>query len=253
MKKVGMVFLVFLGLLVMVVLFKNLGQRRILRQLVSADMAKIKELHYRLNMLGLIPVGEAVIFRERQEEYDGRKVYHLRAAAFSGKVISIFFSAKAEVDSFVSMDDLNPVMFKQKLFVKNKYDTEKEVYYDQKQGVMTLAGVSRIIPIGTKDPLSAMFFLRRMDAQAIKDFEFNINTNQKTYVLKGAAQIQDESIDGKPCQLIRLRADIRRRDKNPYHKSSIAMLLLRVSENIPFKINVLAGGVYLEAVLIGVR
>ncbi len=253
MKKILMVLLVFLALLGMVVLFKNLGQSRVLARLVSVNAKEINELHYRLNMLGIIPVGKAVILKERLEEYEGREVFHLRAFAFTSKFFSPFFSGKAEVDSFVDTGDLNPVMFRQNLFVKNKYNVNKEISYDQKRGVMTLAGVKRVIPLGTKDPLSALLFIRRISPEGLKEFDISINTNQKTYSLAGTGEIENKSINNTPYKLIKLRADIKRRDKNPYHRSSVSMLLVRVTENIPFKIDVFAGGVFLEAVLADIK
>ncbi|MCX5696494.1 MAG: DUF3108 domain-containing protein [Candidatus Omnitrophica bacterium] len=254
MKKILIVILLaFVVLFGVSILLKNLSLRRITARLVSLNTAEIKELHYRLNMLGFIPVGEAVIYKEIPEEYDGRKMYHLNASAFTYNVFSGFFSGKAEVDSFVDTTSLNPVVFRQKLFVKNKYDITKEVFYDQSLGVMTIAGVKRIIPPGTKDPLSVLLYLRRMDPQGLKEFDININTNQKTYSLKGGGEINSKSINEKPYQLIKLKADIRRRDKNPYHRSSLSMLLVRVSENIPVKIDVFSGGFFLEAVLMDIR
>jgi hypothetical protein len=234
-------------------LFRNAQQRAIILNLANRDSSSISRLDYKLYLFGLIPVGKAVIFREKEEDYQGQKVYHLRAAAETSKALAIFFSAQAEVDSFVDPVELNPFLFKQRLTVKGKYDTTKEVFYDQRQGIMTLAGVKRVIPYGTKDPLAAMLYLKRASPEALKDFQLDINTNQKTYLLKGSSEIKEVVVNKRPYQAMRINADIRRRDKNPYHRSSITMFLLRSRQNFPYKINVFAGGVYLEAALTGME
>jgi len=75
----------------------------------------------------------------------------------------------------------------------------------------------------------------------------NINTNQKNYILKGRATPKEMLIKGKAYKTVILEASISRRDKNPYHKSSIKMVLLRGKENTPILIKVFASGVFLSA------
>lgn len=240
------VLLVFLGTSL---LLKNMSQRRMITELVDRKGEGVLTLHYRVYMLGLFPVGEAWIKKESQEDYEGRKVYHINGLARTNRFFSAFFSGEAEVDSLVDIASINPVIFRQRIYVKNKYDLKKEASYDQDKGVMTSGGVSRVIPPDTKDPLSAFLYLKRMSSGMLKDFEININTNQKTYILKGVSEIKEAVLGKNRFELARLNAQIMRRDKNPYHRSNISMLLVRVKENIPVKISVFSGGFFVQALL----
>jgi hypothetical protein len=248
-KKILFILAGALLLLGTVNLTKYISQRKIIARLIEKDAGAIKELRYRLFIFGLIPVGEAVITQGGQESYQGQKVYRLSAQARTGRLVSVFFSAQAETESLVETAGLNPLLFRQRIAVKNKNEILKEVRYDQKQGIMTLGQESRIIPIGTKDPLSALAYLERLDLDAEKDVQLYINTNQKTYVFKGTSESKKILLKQKAFYLARLNAHISRRDKNPYHKSSISIVLLRLDKNIPLKINVFASGFLLEALL----
>jgi hypothetical protein len=129
----------------------------------------------------------------------------------------------------------------------------KEVYYDQKNGIMTLNNIRHQIPPHTQDPLSLLFNTMRMDFDKVEEIEMNINTNQKNYILKGIATQEDIIINKKTYRIVLAKAEIKRRDKNPYHKSNISMVLLNEKENIPILIKVFASGILINAKLIDIR
>ncbi len=209
-----------------------------------------KELRYRVYLFGLLPIGRVVFEREKEEIYSGAKVYYLRATAGTSDFISKIFRARAALDSYVDAQNFNPVFFRQKLSLPGKPDALKEAYYDQKKGVMSISGVQRQILPNTQDPLSVIFNIRRMDFSYSRGLELNLNTNQKNYIMKGAAQPGEIVSHKKIYRTAVLTADIRRRDKNPYHKSSISALLLREYGNTPVLIKVFAGGFLIIAKLI---
>ncbi|MCX5703091.1 MAG: DUF3108 domain-containing protein [Candidatus Omnitrophica bacterium] len=211
------------------------------------------ELKYKIYLLGILPIGEAVFGVEKAEEYRGRKVYHLHATAQTSRIFSRIFSGSAVLDSYIDREHFNPVTFRQRLIVSGKNDIDKEITYDQESGVMSLGGVRRQILIDTQDPLSAIFNLRRMNLDKIKAFVMNINSNQKNYILEGKSSWQDIVIGKVTYKIILAKADIRRRDKNPYHKSNITMILVRQKENIPVLIKVFASGVLINAKLIDIK
>jgi len=205
------------------------------------------DLRYRINLLGIVPVGDAVLGLERTEEYNRKKVYHLTARAESTKILSKFFKANVILDSYVDTEKLNPLLFKQRIVIAGRQDIAKEAIYDQNAGIMSIDGVKRQILPNTQDPLSAILNLRRMDLDKIKEFEININTNQKNYILKGTVSLQQVSVNKKIYKTALIKATIKRRDKNPYHQSELTMVLLREKENIPILIRVFASGMVITA------
>ena len=92
-----------------------------------------------------------------------------------------------------------------------------------------------------------------MDFNKVKQFQTNINTNQKNYTLSGKARQIDISLNKQIFKTILLNADIARRDKNPYHKSTITMVLLGEKEKIPLLIKVFASGILIHVRLIEIK
>jgi len=246
MKKILFIFFILIIIAVFIALNNN-NPKVIIAKLIKKGNIGAGELKYRINFLGVLPVAEAIIGVEKTQDYNGQKVYHLSASAKTLNLVSKILSGEATLDSFVDIERLSPIAFKQRLNVSGKGSTDKEIIYDQKQGIMDIGGVKRIILADTQDPLSAIFSLRKMDFDKIKEFEMNINTNQKNYILKGRATPKEMLIKGKAYKTVILEASISRRDKNPYHKSSIKMVLLRGKENTPILIKVFASGVFLSA------
>ena len=118
---------------------------------------------------------------------------------------------------------------------------------------MSIGGTERSIMADTQDPLSAMLRIKEIDFQKQPEFEININTNQKNYLLRGRAIPKELIIDGKKYKLFFLNAEIKRRDKNPYHKTNISIVMLKEKENIPILIKVFASGILINAKLVDTR
>jgi len=226
----------------------------IMNRLDIADITLGKgSLHYRLYAFGLLPVGDAVMYTPVSEDFKGVAVHHLRARATTLPYLKFIISGLVELDSYVDLKTLNPLLFRQRFFVKNKTDSLKEAWYDQQAGEMTLKGVRRQILPDTQDHLSAIYRLRRSNLSALKEFDMNINTNQKNYSLKGSVQeTQAISVRGKSYALLTLQAQVSRRDKNPYHRSRMSMVMLKDKSNLPILIKVFASGGIIHARLIAV-
>lgn len=213
------------------------------------------QLEYRIYLLGVLPIGKAVLNPEQIEEFKRAKVYHLNATAQTLKGISVFFNASAELNSYIDVKQKRPLLFKQTIRLTGKQTIDKQVLYDQEQSIMTVSGIRRSILTDTQDPLSAMFNIRKFDFDTVRDFEMNINTNHKNYILKGTCEQEELSLHKKIYKIIFTKATIKRRDKNPYHQSSLTMVLLKESgrEHIPLLINVFAGGVLIKARLTDIK
>jgi len=251
MKKIFLFFSAVLISFMIGIYYHNSSPGLIIGKFALDSLEKAGDLKYKINFLNVLPMGEATLFAAKTEEYHGSAVYHLSANAKTSGLVAKFFSAKAMLDSYVDKQDNNPLYFKQKLQISGKPDTEKEVLYDQKSHIMSVAGVRRSILPDTQDPLSAMLHLSKMDFDQISDFEMNINTNQKNYSLKGTVKPQVISSKGRKFKAYLLKAEIKRRDKNnPYHRSRITMVVLKADRNIPILIKVFASGALINARLI---
>lgn len=248
----------FLFFLFVLILFLGLVARNnsnpgiIISGLAKKGSVASGDLKYRIDLFGVIPLGEATLFYERPAEYNGLKVYHLSAAASPLKFYAKLFKGYAVLDSYVDTQSRSPVLFRQKLEGPGKENPYKEVFYDQKNNTMSLAGVQRDILPDTQDPLSAVFNLRHMNFGDTGKIEVNINTNQKNYILAGTVRQKDLSLGKKIYKIALLKAQIKRRDKDSYHKSKVSMVLLEEKENIPILIKVFASGILINAKLVDI-
>lgn len=252
MKKISLIFLAAVLFFVFIAA-RNNSPKLVIGSLLKKGEIRQGELVYRINLFGFIPVGEAVFAQGKVEEVDGRRVYHLNVTASTLKILAKFYSCYAVIDSYVDAENYSPLVFKQKLMLQDKPDNIKAALYNQKEGFMSVSGVRRQILPDTQDPLSAIFNLRRMDFAKTKDFEININTNQKNYILKGKAEEKEIELNKKIYKIVLAEASIARGDKSPYHKSNIAMVLLKEKENLPILIKVFASGVLINAKLIEIK
>lgn len=236
-----------------IIAHNNSNPKIVISGLMKKGQIRPGDLKYRINLFGVIPIGEATFSLEEIADYQGQKVYHLNAAAYPLKYYSNFFKGYAILDSYVDMRSLSPVLFRQKVEAPGKENPYKEVFYDQKKGNMTLGSVVRNIYPNTQDPLSAVFNLRRMDFDKTKTIEMNINTNQKNYILTGDSKQKVLSISDKTYKITFVNSQIKRRDKDSYHKSKVTIVLLKDKENIPVLIKVFASGILINARLISVN
>lgn len=245
-RRAIIIFLVFIVICSLFAIRNNNNPGIIISQLLKKGDIKPGELIYAINLLSLLPVGEAVFLPQKEDEYQGQKAFHLSAKAKSLSIYSKFLAAQANVDSYLDKDSLNPVVFRQRLSMQGKKDIVKDIFYDQQKHIMSIDGIRRQILPDTQDPLSAIYHIRNMDFAQNKEFSLSINTNQKNYVLSGTSELKTVSINKKTYKLVLIKASIARRDKNPYHKSQISMILLQEKENIPIVMRVFASGILIN-------
>lgn len=231
----------------------NNNLRIIISNLLKKQNIRDGQLHYRFYLFGFLPVGNAIFDAAKLETYKGQNVFHLSVAADSLKIFAKFFSGSVTLDSYIDSQKYYPILYKEKISLSGKPDINKEVIYDQENGVMSIAGIKRTISPNTQDSLSAIFNFRRMNFNNISVFEFSLNTNQKNYILTGAAEPKDLLIGKKTFKAILLKAEISRKDKNPYHKSKIEMILLKEANNVPILIKAFANGILVNAKLVDIK
>lgn len=245
--------LVVLGAVCALLFYVNTDPGLIISSLAGRGDLKGRELVYRINLFGIIPVAEAVFTQEFPGSYQGQGAYRLGASARPIPLFAGVFKGSASLESYVNALHRDPVVFRQTMIIPGKDTVTKEVWYDQTDLVMTIGEVKRQILAHTQDPLSAIAHIRRMDFEKRKAFEMNINTNQKNYVLSAQASTGEVSAAKQKYRTVALRSDIRRRDKNPYHKSNIDMVLVRDEGNLPVLIKVFASGMFIAVKLTEVR
>ncbi|MCM8763043.1 MAG: DUF3108 domain-containing protein [Candidatus Omnitrophica bacterium] len=208
------------------------------------------ELIYQIKFLGVLPIGQAVIYPLKSDTYQGKEIYFLQAEAFPYAYIKTFLKFKAKIQSYINRKDYLPILFKQEIEVGEKTDV-KEVIYDQENHIMTLRKEQRTILPFTYEPLSLILNLRQMDFSKGREFDLNINTNQKNYGMQGFVLTKQQTSQG---DFWILRSQISRRDKNnPYHRSKVTFYFLDNQERTPLLIKVFASGAYIVARLIDVR
>ncbi len=249
-----LIFIAIVAAICGLVILKNNNYNATISRLATKGIPQGGELRYRAYLFALVPVAEAIFADKKEEDYKGGKVYHLTATAKNLQYVSALFSGYAILDSFVDTVNLNSIEFKEKIVVTGKQDVYKEVVYDQKQGTMVIKGVSRQIFEDTKDPLALVATLRQFDFDKNREFAFHINTNQKNYILKGTATPKDIVVNNQPFRLYFLKSQISRKDKNPYHKSRIDIVMLKNgTDNIPVQIKVFASGFLINAKLTEIK
>ncbi len=231
----------------------NSNPKVIISRLIKNEDIRANALKYRIYFLGIIPIGEGILSAGRLEEFEGKKVYHLNAAARTLKYFSKFFNGDIVLDSYVDIQEFNPILFKQGLMIKGKEGINREIIYNQKEGFMSVAGIRRQIFPNTQDPLSLMFNLMHLDLVEAKEFKMNINAYKKNYTFRGTTKPRDVLINSKTYKMVLLKGWISRQDKNPYHQSSVTAVLLNQKENIPLLIKVFSGGVLIQAKLVDIR
>jgi D-alanine-D-alanine ligase-like ATP-grasp enzyme len=253
MRKILLIIIAAIILSSIFLFYYNNSPKIIVSSLARKTNVQAKELIYRVNLFGILPAADAILKLDELQDYNGKQVYHLSATANSLKWCAKMFNAHAILDSYVDINTHDPILFRQEAVIANEKVINREIYYDQKNGIMTLNNIRRQIPPHTQDPLSLLFNTIHMNFDKIKDFEMNINTNQKNYVVKGIKQSRDISIDKKVYKLVFLDLDIKRREKSPYHQSKISIVFCRNKENIPILIKVFVSGAFLNAKLIDIR
>lgn len=225
----------------------------VLKNLIQKGAVEGLDLKYRICLFGFIPVGNALFADEGLVDFEGQTVHHLWARAQTFKLLSPLGEATARIDSYMDKDRLCPLVFTESLVINNEKKVDKKVAYDLERLVMRRGQEERTILPDTKDPLSAILTIRKMDLAVNKDFELNINTNQKNYLLKGRViRYTSLVINGKKYGVWQVDASIRRRDKSPRHSSFISIWLLGVPSRTPLLIKVSAGGGNITARLVRV-
>ncbi len=200
-------------------------------------------LAYRVYVMGFLPVADVSFTMPVPVMLAGKQVLKMDASGRTLSWIKPLFSGHMGLESFVDAQSGLPIQFTQELSRSDKDVQLKTASYDQDRHTMEIAGVSREIMPQTYDILSVLEHLRSMNLSGVENLEFCLNTNQKNYLLQGQVTFQD-------TDSAVIKAQIFRKDKNPYHRSHLTMYLAKKTRNIPVLIKVFASGMVIHARLV---
>lgn len=254
-KNLKLTLVILVALVLVISLFQIIidSPSLIAKKLEKKDLNN-KTIVLKLKLLGVIPVGTAKIEELGIERLKGRMVYHIKATASMLPYIEKFFKAKAEADSYVDANKLYSLKFVQHVQTPGDYDYNREILYDQRRKIMKIGDTEREILEDTQDPLSAIFYLRQQKFEVGKEFNININTNQKNYLLAAKVLSYKKIKIGKEENGIwLLGAEIKRRNKSRRHKTSVKIWFLDDETKTPILIRIMASGGLIKARLIAVE
>lgn len=252
MKKFSIILAVTAAVFVLIASFEN-KPGAILSKIETADLnAQAKQLCYKIYLLGIFPVGEAVLSDKSLTEFRSMSLHHLNATAEGSGIVSKLYPFSARIDSYLEPKSLLPLIFLQTIKTKDR-EAVKEVAYDQTKHIMQIKEEKRRILPETYEPLSALLKLRRLDLEKTATFDLNINTNQKNYAFTGRIRKSAVKVKEKNAELYKLSATILRRDKNPYHRSKVDFIFLANEQKTPLLIKVFASGALITARLIDIN
>jgi hypothetical protein len=218
-----------------------------LAQFSTQGLPENPDLQYTLWAFGVIPVGQARISPVRLEQWHMQQLLSINANAETHPALAKFFKASGTVITYADPRTYAPALSIIETRIKGKPTQSKEIEYDQAGKTMRIDNTVRAMQGETLDPLSVLLKLRHMDFSSRKEFEFILNTNQKNYSLKGSVKEKRIRMHGKPVTLYLVKMLVARKDKNPYHKSSVDFVFLGGKENIPLLFTVRAAGAFATA------
>jgi len=209
---------------------------------------------FRILYMGFVPVGEASVRNLGVERYKEKDAYHVSVDGKTTGFVTPLFNAAFVADSWIDKEKIHTLKFSQTLLRPDKPKDIKEVFYDQVNNVMEHKGVKRQILPDTQDPLSVMFFISRQKLALGKEFDININTNQKNYrlVLKVVKKEEYATDIGKTGVWV-VEGDVKRRDKSSRHSSTMTLWLMDNSSNTPLLARVMTNGGLIVARLMNIE
>ncbi|MDP2943867.1 MAG: DUF3108 domain-containing protein [Candidatus Omnitrophota bacterium] len=215
-KKIFFFTLIVCVMLILILSIKEKildNPKNILKRLPSKEWSVFtgsKELVFLVKYFGIIPIGKAKIRVDGSTRYEGRDVYKLVAEAETSNFASIFYQAKARIESYMDKNKFYSLRYKEELFLPDKEVETKEIIYDQENLIMTRGNFKRKILPNTQDPLSAIFYLRIQDFNICKSIVMNTITKKENYEFRA-------SVIGKQDDIWLLKSKVQRQDRSSYY------------------------------------
>ncbi len=179
---------------------------------------------YKIRLFGLFDLGGAKVnyLSVKDKAHSGMLV--IKGEGYTSRLISLFFNPQVSAESMINLLQVFPEKFIYSMAIPGLKPEEKVIIYDHKNMTMELDGVRRVIFSNTQDPLSAMYYIQNQKMAIGKEFDININTNQKNYRFQLEVKGKKELIiKNQKVTLWLLEGEIARRDKSRRHKTYIKL------------------------------
>jgi hypothetical protein len=241
MKRKQVLFVLVISFICFLLILQRLSRNSpllIIQRLNLSDKpVDLTRLNYLVDYSGLLVFGRIKIENQGIEKYRGKNAYHLRGLMNTSVFVSYFSKISSEADSYIDQASLCPFEFSYALIKPGKPVEENKIFYNQKEHILeSKEGLRQILP-ETQDFLSTFYYLQHQAFWPAKEFDLNMNTNQKNYrlYLRTAAQKRYSFKDQNLLVWV-LKGDIRRQDKSPRHSMKLEVWIL---DTKPLKIPIL--------------
>ena len=128
-------------------------------------------LRYKMSYSGFLRAGSAVLQVE-EEELNGKKIYHAKGTGWTSGMISWFFKVKDVYESYFSVDEVKPYIFKRdvneggytiKRDTKFDYEKKEAIVTDHKKDTTTRFTIADV-----QDMISSFYYLRNQKVDTLK-------------------------------------------------------------------------------------
>lgn len=116
---------------------------------------------------------------------NGETRYRMTFVGKSGGAFSRFFRVRDEMETIANRADFSTIQYRKQLDEKGKKKDELTIV-DTERGIATRKGKEIAVPKPVFDPLSLIYYFRRLDLSPGASHEFTVIADGKVYVVKAA-------------------------------------------------------------------
>jgi hypothetical protein len=144
-----------------------------------------EKLTYTISWSNIVQAGTAVMEVNEEPASDGKTVYRFTSTAHSSGIVHKFYKVADRIDSVVDRETLSTLTF----HLDQNHGTRKkkrDMTFNQKERTVTVRSevkeATSPVPAGTKDALSALYYLRTVkDLADGKTITFDVHDDDKTW------------------------------------------------------------------------
>ncbi|MDT7831203.1 DUF3108 domain-containing protein [Flavobacteriaceae bacterium S356] len=128
-------------------------------------------LRYKMSYSGFLRAGTAIL-EVKEEDFEGKKVFHAKGTGWTSGMISWFFKVKDVYESYFDTEKVKPYLFKRdvneggytiKRDTKFDYDTKKAKVVDHKRDTTKYFTIADV-----QDMISSFYYLRNQKVDTLK-------------------------------------------------------------------------------------
>jgi len=157
-----------------------------------------EKLTYNVSWSG-IHAGTAVLEVKDKVRYKGRECFRIRSYTDSAKGVSLLYTVKDRLQTYVDAQTLEPMRSDQKMREGGHrkeqyviYDNKKRTakYHKKKEGKFVLRLEHTNVPHGIQGALTSIYYLRTMDLELGKSYSMSILTGRR--ITKGVFTVAEK-------------------------------------------------------------